>query len=274
MSDSSRVLALFSGEPPKAPEPKRGVLGALLAQIARRLVALEKRAPVNGVDGLAGPQGIAGPQGETGPQGEIGHTGPQGLAGERGDVGAQGIPGETGPRGETGRDGRDGLSGVQGERGPVGEIGPVGLQGIPGEIGAMGPEGPRGETGGVGPQGEQGPQGERGEDGVDADMERIADFIREEVSRRVTEAVAAMPPAERGEKGEPGEKGDMADLTPYHEMVSQLNDIIDAARKVRGEHALEKVIGGLDATIKSMNVPKEIVFDAKGKPIGIKPAKK
>jgi hypothetical protein len=239
----------FKGEKPQPRKPK-SVLGATIEAVtvlARRVIALEQRpVPRNGIDGI---QGIPGEPGAPGPQGEIGHTGPQGLAGERGEMGPQGIAGEAGPQGEAGpagTDGRDGAPGAQGERGPAGEMGPMG------------------------PQGEAGPRGERGEAGVSmVGAHQDNGNLIVTLSNGQTDNIGSF----KGDKGERGEKGEPADLIPFAEMMAQLHAVIDDARKVRGEHALEKVITGLDATIKSMNTPKEIVFDAKGKPVGIKSAK-
>ena len=108
---------------PKGSSPL-AMLAASVESIARRLLALEKRAsPRDGVDGAPG---AIGPQGL---QGEPGITGPQGVPGE---------PGAVGPAGATGRDGRDGATGAVGPAGPQGAIGPQGAQGQPGENGKDG----------------------------------------------------------------------------------------------------------------------------------------
>lgn len=61
-----------------------------------------------------------------------------------------------------------------------------------------GPPGPQGEPG-IGTQGPQGPQGDPGADGKSVTLEDVAPLV--------AEAVAALPPAERGERGEPGPAG-------------------------------------------------------------------
>lgn len=146
--------------------------------------------------GKDGEQGPVGERGEKGEQGIAGATGLPGPIGEKGDPGEQGEPGDIGTKGDTGERGEKGDPGDKGEKGDVG----VGIKGEPGDKGDKGDPGDRGE------RGEKGDIGERGEKGADAviDFEAIGEVI--EVG--IKEAVAKLPPAERGEKGDTGERGE------------------------------------------------------------------
>jgi|694.fasta_scaffold16622_19 hypothetical protein len=73
--------------------------------------------PVQGPQGVAGPQGVQGPAGEPG---AVGSQGPQGIPGEAGPAGPAGIQGERGEPGIPGEVGPEGPAGVQGETGPAG----------------------------------------------------------------------------------------------------------------------------------------------------------
>lgn len=169
-----------------------------------------------------------------------GRDGPQGAVGPEGAMGPQGVPGETGPRGLQGETGAQGIPGVAGEQGARGEQGERGLEGSQGVMG------PPGEMGSRGEQGVQGIQGERGETG---------------------------PRGADGTAGRDGADGMSADVDAMNDVLASLRAIVADARTVRGETALEKVISGLDMTIQSINAPKEIVRDANGKPIAIRPKK-
>lgn len=84
-------------------------------------------------------------------------------------------------------------------------------------VGADGAPGPQGEKGDPGPEGPQGEPGPAGADGKDADHELIAAIV----SERVAEALAALPPPEKGEKGDPGETGDCGAVGPQGEAGPQ-----------------------------------------------------
>jgi len=64
-----------------------------------------------------------------------------------GSVGPTGAPGPMGPAGEPGLDGRDGRDGREGPMGPTGPAGPIGREGRDGREGPTGPAGPIGPAG-------------------------------------------------------------------------------------------------------------------------------
>lgn len=135
----------------------KGYLAKSLAEIVRRLDAIEARSPERGEPGLKGDRGESGPAGEPGPQGPAGERGADGkdgagiaailrdgarlhleltdgrvfdagelVRGEKGEAGPQGLPGRDGrdgapgPAGPSGRDGRDGVDGKDGAPGADG----------------------------------------------------------------------------------------------------------------------------------------------------------
>src|SRR6516164_2011222 len=89
---------------------------------------------------------------------------------------------------------RDGIDGKDGRDGKDGEIGPAGPCGES----RTGPVGPAGEKGdpGIGIQGEVGPAGKDGRDGKGPDPSLIMQML--------TDAVAKLPPPEKGQQGERG----------------------------------------------------------------------
>jgi hypothetical protein len=101
------------------PEPARGYVWDDAA------VAWQDAGPVQGPQGVAGPQGI---------KGDTGAVGPAGPKGDTGDAGPQGAKGETG------------ITGADGPKGDAGPAGPAGPQGAKGDTGAAGATGPAGPT--------------------------------------------------------------------------------------------------------------------------------
>jgi hypothetical protein len=193
----------------------------------------------DGVDGAPGPQGERGEKGEPGAAGEPGEKGDAGEKGERGEPGERGADGrwvsvlaideDSGELVATYSDGAvervgsaRGPRGERGEQGEKGEQGPIGPQGEKGEVGEQGLIGPQGERGMPGDVGKDGLPGERGEpgpagiNGKDADPEMVAALI----DKKLTAAVAGLPPPERGEKGEPGPEAD------YDLIARMINDSI------------------------------------------------
>jgi hypothetical protein len=124
-------------------------------------------APIESLQGPAGPQGeigLMGLQGAVGPQGIMGEIGPMGL---KGDTGPEGQKGDVGPKGDTGEEGKEG---VKGDVGLKGDAGAQGEQGMKGEVGLKGDQGDKGETGSKGDIGQQGEAGPKGDVGAKGDM--------------------------------------------------------------------------------------------------------
>jgi integrin beta 3 len=155
-----------------------GIVNEQIAFIARRVDALEARAPAKGDKGDPGQKGDKGDRGEPGLAGANGERGDKGERGEKGD---SGLLGEKGERGE------------RGERGEKGEPGFVGRDGLPGLAGRDGKDGSPGKDGAPGKDGKDGVDGlgfedmslSLSEDGCSV-IERYArGNVVKEISRRV-----------------------------------------------------------------------------------------
>ena len=88
-------------------------------------------APVNVLQGEAGPTGPAGSPGSPGSPGPTGAPGPAGVNGGQGPTGAAGSSGVAGPTGPAGSSGAAGAAGAPGPTGPAGSQGTVGPAGSP-----------------------------------------------------------------------------------------------------------------------------------------------
>lgn len=97
-----------------------GALEGRVADLDRRVNALENKPAGSTTGGAAGAAGGGGAMGPAGPKGDPGDAGPAGPAGPIGPAGPKGQTGLTGPAG------------------PVGPAGPQGIQGIPGPPGGGG----------------------------------------------------------------------------------------------------------------------------------------
>ena len=120
------------------------LVGKGFAILKRRIVAVEDRKPVDGIDGADGKDGL---DGKRGPQGATGDVGPQGDDGPQGDAGGDGVDGSDGERGQDGIDGIDGTNGNDGADGRDGSDGRNGTNGIDGTQGERGQDGIDGESG-------------------------------------------------------------------------------------------------------------------------------
>jgi len=150
--DDRMIQALAKGLVPFVNE----VVGAVVAPLIARLVAIEAR-PVQ--KGDAGEPGPVGERGIDGSQGERGLPGPEGPIGPKGDAG------EKGAQGERGTDGIPGPPGPEGQRGVQGDPGPQATQGPPGE---------------------KGDKGDPGRDGRDAaDLALLRSYIVEQVTAEI-----------------------------------------------------------------------------------------
>jgi integrin beta 3 len=165
-----------------------GYLERELEPFAKRLKAIEEKAPIPGPPGDKGPDGKDGKDGFPGPKGLDGRDGTDGPPGEKGldgKDGKAGLPGEKGLDGKAGEDGKDGLPGEKGLDGKDGRDGLQGEKGLDGKDGKPGPPGEKGLDGKDGKDGVgiPGPRGERGENGESVSIEEVRSAFEGEIAK-------------------------------------------------------------------------------------------